>query len=1070
MSKCFRFSTLRVAALVSMEKFKRVFTLACNLLLFLGLTAIVEAQPGTITTVAGTGVAGFSGDGGPATAARINSPRGVIMDGAGNLYIADRLNHRVRKVDIGGNITTVVGTGVAGFSGDGGPAILAQLNEPTGLALDGAGNLYIIAEFNHRVRKVDTGGIITTVAGTGVAGFSGDGGPATSARLNRANEIDIDGAGNLYISDQFNHRIRKVDTGGIITTVAGIGTAGFSGDGGPATSARLNFPTDMRVDGTGNLCIADAANHRVRKVNTSGIITTIAGTGVAGFSGDGGLATSARLNEPIRLLSDLVGNLYIADRANDRVRKVNPSGIITTIAGTGIAGFSGDGGPATAAQLNLPTGLAFDVLGNLYIGDRANHRVRKIFEVRLTANAGTDNTICAGTSIALGAIPATTGGTLPYSFNWTASPPDPSLTSPTDENPIVSPIVTTTYTLTVTDTDLATDTDEVTVKVNALPTAAVSGDASICAGGSTTLTATLTGTGPWNITWSDAVTQNGIVSSPATRVVNPANTTTYMVTSVADANCTGTSSGSATVTINPSPTATVSGDVSICAGSSATLTATLTGTGPWSITWSDAVTQNGIVSSPATRVVNPASTTTYTVTAVSDANCTGTSSGNATVTINPSPTATVSGSTSICAGGSATLTATLTGTGPWNITWSDAVTQNGIASSPATRVVSPASTTTYTVTAVSDANCTGTSSGSATVTVNPSPAATVSGDASICAGSSTTLTATLIGTGPWNIIWSDAVTQNGIASSPATRVVNPASTATYTVTSVSDANCTGTSSGSATVTVGSSGSPMITVTAPTSLWPPNHKYETITVSQCVVSVQDGCGSSIPVSNVVVTKVTSDEPEDANGGGDGNTVNDIVIAADCNSVQLRSERQGSGNGRVYTIHLSVNDGNGNIGTATCLVTVPKSQNGNPAVDDGPAYTVNSSCGGSLSKIADTPEDQEAKNLVAEPIPEGYALEQNHPNPFWSAATSRLAGNPTTMIRFALPRETRVSLKIYNTRGQLVRTLAAGNHYQTGYYQVQWDGVDDRGEKVVSGLYFYRLDAEDFHQVKKLLMVK
>ena len=1165
MSKCFRFSTLRVAALVSMEKFKRVFTLACNLLLFLGLTAIVEAQPGTITTVAGTGVAGFSGDGGPATAARINSPRGVIMDGAGNLYIADRLNHRVRKVDIGGNITTVVGTGVAGFSGDGGPAILAQLNEPTGLALDGAGNLYIIAEFNHRVRKVDTGGIITTVAGTGVAGFSGDGGPATSARLNRANEIDIDGAGNLYISDQFNHRIRKVDTGGIITTVAGIGTAGFSGDGGPATSARLNFPTDMRVDGTGNLCIADAANHRVRKVNTSGIITTIAGTGVAGFSGDGGLATSARLNEPIRLLSDLVGNLYIADRANDRVRKVNPSGIITTIAGTGIAGFSGDGGPATAAQLNLPTGLAFDVLGNLYIGDRANHRVRKIFEVRLTANAGTDNTICAGTSIALGAIPATTGGTLPYSFNWTASPPDPSLTSPTDENPIVSPIVTTTYTLTVTDTDLATDTDEVTVKVNALPTAAVSGDASICAGGSTTLTATLTGTGPWNITWSDAVTQNGIVSSPATRVVNPANTTTYMVTSVADANCTGTSSGSATVTINPSPTATVSGDVSICAGSSATLTATLTGTGPWNITWSDAVTQTGIVSSPATRVVNPASTTTFTITNITNANgCSNSGSGSAVITVNPLPTAMVSGDATICTGGSATLSAVLTGTGPWNITWSDAVTQNGIASSPATRVVSPASTTTYTVTAVSDANCIGTSSGSATITINPSPTTTVSGSTSICTGGSATLSAALTGAGPWNITWSDAVSQNGIASSPATRVVNPASTTTYTVTSVSDANCTGTSLGSTTVTVHASNPPVIgsiivpvnptlintAINASASFtdatdngdhsatwsWGDNstsagivnegaytvlgsHIYTAAGVYTVTLTVTDGYDNSGEGTATEFVVIYDPSAGFVTGGGwidspagayvpnllltgkanfgfvskyqkgkttpDGNTTFHfntadfkfkstsyewLVIAGPNAKYKGVGTVNNSGN---YGFMLTGRDGqvNGGGGVDRFRIKIWDKNNGDAVVydnqmndpDDGDATDAIE--GGSIAIHNSSASKAAQEELASEVIPESYALEQNYPNPF----------NPSTTIQFDLPEAGNVTLKIYNSVGQLVRTLAEGD-YASGRYEAVWNGKEDSGAAAASGIYFYRLAVQNqsggvaFTETRKMALVK
>lgn len=524
---------------------------------------------------------------------------------------------------------------MAGFSGDGGPATAARLREPTGVVMDGAGNLYFADHFNHRIRKVDIGGIITTVAGTGVVGFSGDGGPATAARLNFPAETEVDAAGNLYIADQLNDRVRKVNTSGIITTVVGTGVAGFSGDGGPATAARLHEPIDLIFDGSGNLYIADHDNQRIRKVDAGGIITTVAGTGVAGFSGDGGVATAANLNGPREVELDGAGNLYIVDTDNNRVRKVNAGGIITTVAGTGVAGFSGDGGLATVAQLDGPNGAAVDGSGNLYIADRDNHRIRKVFAAPPISDAGADQVICAGALITLGAMPAATGGTAPYSFNWTASPSDPSLTSPADENPTVSPAVTTTYTLTVTDADLATDTDEVTVTVNALPTAIVSGDASICAGSSTTLTATLTGTGPWNITWSDAVSQNGIASSPATRVVNPASTTAYTVIAVSDVNCTGTSLGSATITVNPSPTATVSGDASISTGGSATISADLTGTAPWSITWSDDVTQTGIASSPTTRVVSPASTTTYTVTAVSDANCTGTSSGSATVTVNP---------------------------------------------------------------------------------------------------------------------------------------------------------------------------------------------------------------------------------------------------------------------------------------------------------------------------------------------------------------------------------------------------------------------------------------------------
>jgi PKD repeat protein len=328
----------------------------------------------TIITIAGTGVAGFSGDGGQATSTQLNFPLGVNVDTQGNVFVADTSNNRVRKIS-GGVITTIAGTGTAGFAGDGGQATSAQVNIPGGVAVDPQGNVYIADEDNHRVRKISTAGIITTIAGNGVAGYLGDGGQATSAELNFPHGVTVDAQGNVFIVDTSNNRVRVVNTAGIITTVAGNGTAGFSGDGGQATSAELNFPRQVAVDAQGNLYIADTVNHRVRKVS-GGVITTFAGTGVAGFSGDGGAATSAQLNFPRGVALDATGNLYISED-NSRIRKVT-GGTITTIAGTGVAGFSGDGGQAVSAQLNFPWGLAVDASGNLYIGDYTNNRVREI--------------------------------------------------------------------------------------------------------------------------------------------------------------------------------------------------------------------------------------------------------------------------------------------------------------------------------------------------------------------------------------------------------------------------------------------------------------------------------------------------------------------------------------------------------------------------------------------------------------------------------------------------------------------------------------------------------------------
>lgn len=321
----------------------------------------------TISTVAGNGAAAFSGDGGPATAAALNHPRGIAADAAGNIYIADSDNLRVRRIDAGGRISTFAGNGIAGAAGDGGAATGASLSDATGVAIDAAGNLYIADAGNRRIRKVTPGGIITTFAGTGIQGSAGDGGAATAAQLNRPTAVTLDSAGNLYIADSSNHRIRRVAGNGTITTVAGNGRDAFAGDGGQATNASLSFPLGVAVDKSGNLYIADAGNNRIRRVTPAGVITTVAG--------DGGTAS---LNIPSDIVFDAAGTLYIADSGNNRVRAVNPAGITTTIAGTGIDGFDGDGGPAASATLNFPWGLGMDLAGNLYIGDRANNRIRKI--------------------------------------------------------------------------------------------------------------------------------------------------------------------------------------------------------------------------------------------------------------------------------------------------------------------------------------------------------------------------------------------------------------------------------------------------------------------------------------------------------------------------------------------------------------------------------------------------------------------------------------------------------------------------------------------------------------------
>jgi uncharacterized protein (TIGR03437 family) len=355
--------------------------------LLLPLVAAALASGQTITTFAGNGTAGYSGDGGPATQAEINRVVGLAVDAAGNVYLADQDNNRVRKVDTHGVITTLAGTGVAGFSGDGLPAAQAELNGPLGVCVAPNGGIYVNDEGNERVREISPSGIITTVAGNGSTGNSGDGGAATAAEFMIPIRCAVDSSGNLFIVDQGAFRVRKVDGNGIITAYAGTGAQGFSGDGGPATQAEMNNPTWVTVDALGNLYVTDQFNFRIRMVNAaSGTINTVAGNGENAFAGDGGLATSASLGYPGGTVVDSTGALFIVDDTNNRIREVS-AGIITTVAGTGAAGYTGDSGLPLQAELNSPFPIALDYGGNLYVGDgdytgdTTDNRVREISAV-----------------------------------------------------------------------------------------------------------------------------------------------------------------------------------------------------------------------------------------------------------------------------------------------------------------------------------------------------------------------------------------------------------------------------------------------------------------------------------------------------------------------------------------------------------------------------------------------------------------------------------------------------------------------------------------------------------------
>ncbi len=482
-------------------------------------TLIISSNGQIINTFAGIGTCcvGPNGDGGSATNAQLSLPEATATDALGNVFIVDIANSQIRKVSPSGIISTFAGTGLAGYGGDGGAANLAQLNYPRGVAVDASGNVFITDAGNNRVRKVNTAGVISTYAGTGVSGYTGNGGLAVNAQLSGLMGITIDILGNMYIVE--TGRVRKINTAGVISAFAGVGSWSYGGDGGPAINAQFNLPWGIAVDLFGNVYIGEAYNNRIRKIDTSGIISTFAGTGVSGYIGDGGAAINAQLASPCGVAVDALGNVFVADYNNSRVRKINTAGIISTFAGTGVNGFSGDGGLSTNAQLYAPRGVQVDASGNLFIADETNGRVRKVTCPAPMITATSPSPACSGNMGCLSASGAST-------YLWTG----PCGFSSNQQSPCF-PFYTfcsCNYTVTGTDANGCKNTATVCLNVNTLPTlTATTSDSLLCSG----QTATLAVSGANTYTWNTGGYGTSIVVTPTT-------TTNYIVNGTDANGCT----------------------------------------------------------------------------------------------------------------------------------------------------------------------------------------------------------------------------------------------------------------------------------------------------------------------------------------------------------------------------------------------------------------------------------------------------------------------------------------------------------------------------------------------------
>ncbi|MBX3164698.1 MAG: T9SS type A sorting domain-containing protein [Bacteroidetes bacterium] len=697
----------------------------------------------------------YGGDGGLATAASLKKPLGVALNAAGDLYIADSQNYRVRMVAAGtGIITTVAGTGVAGFSGDGGLATAAQIMMPAAVATDTAGNLYIADAADSRIRKVTAStGIITTITGNGTYGYGGDGGLATAAVINIPTGIACDVAGNIYFADCANNRVRKISTSGTITTVAGTGTNGYGGDSGLATAAQLAFPNRVAVDAAGNLYICEGAT-RIRKVDAiTGIISTIAGSLTTGYSVNGGYSVNALLNQPSGMAVDAIGNLYLADMDNHRIRVITPYGIIATIAGTGASGWSGNNGFPTLAALQHPADVAVDATGRVFIADQSNDVIRSF------CNTGTvvisASPVCAGNTVTL---TATASNSTASTFSWSSFLWGSSQT--TVSSIVIQPMFMGTYSVTsfAACNNYSPVTTAVNLSLTPSPTVnVISNTLSLCLGGTVNLTASGATNYTWNTTPSYTTTNISVTPTLS-------GSYTFAATGTATNSCRNTAS--VVVSVNPIPTVSINNSSSaVCVGSSATLTAS----GAATYSWSNNAQTGTII------VVTPTANTNYTVTGKTAFGCVDTET--TALQVNPLPTVSIAASTNtLCAGNSAILQ--VTSNAP-TYTWSE----NNNTSSAIS--VTPNTNATYSVTVTNTNNCTNVAVQSVTVLGLPTLSITSSNSTgTICMNTSVTLNASGANTYTW-------AGENFFNQATQTITVWLSATTAYTISGTDDYGCVG---------------------------------------------------------------------------------------------------------------------------------------------------------------------------------------------------------------------------------------------------------------------------------------